>query len=322
MPEAPATPAAGTVEPVPGSQKPPETTPPTTETKPEETSATPPTPEEEAAEFDVKNVKKEGDKLVWRVDPEDPKSSVYTGKDFDELLSNVAAGIKAKDSYIRQNKATKIVADKTAFDPSKTKEEHFPELAEIEEEVVKAYAKHGITPEMFRWGKKEWREYEIDNGALDALRMSQQIDRANQEIQTRYAQVNLAQINKSILDDETEAVQEMVEELGIDPEEDGFDFLEVLNRVWADDKNKRNGGILKNGRIVREAEKELRKIATEKLKSQTRRQTDEEVAKANLEKEKAGTVESPTKPAKPTPKTPATTEDALKEVLAEFQKKK
>lgn len=285
------------------------------------------------AKVDFENIRQEDDgTLTWVVNPQDKRSTVYKGKDLNELLSNAAKGISEKDAYIGKLRTGRISDDAakfrkqsvtTAEEPS---DQHFPEYGEIAQDVVKKHAKSlGVTEEMMAWGDDKWREFEQEHGALTALRKSQAVERLKGEIEAQYAKVNVVRINNEIISEETKAVEELLVANDIDPDEDGFDYFEILQKVVDDKGNLKSSGLLRNGRIVAEAAKQISKITGSKVRATVTQKTDEDQAKAREDRKKAGGVipaskkpvdRDSTKGSKP----PKSMDDAVSEAVRMYEK--
>jgi len=301
---------------------------------------TPPAPEAPPAQEQVPEAPKEEEVLPEGVEKgEDGQlvitegSTVYKGKDLNELLSNVRKGISEKDKYISQlkSKATvKVPDDMRGRKVVEGEEESLiesdlkaPDREEIFREIFdQAVKRHNLDPAKFRWTNQQWRDY-ADQGGLRDFEVSNEIQRirqvwgeVNSVTDAKYSEQNVSYINESILDEETERVRELLAESGV--EQSDFDYREVLERVYSNPKNKNALGVLRSGTITAEAVKEIRKIAGPKEKSALQKKLEEDIARGKKAK---GEVKEPTPSAAPfkeSPKPPANYDDAHAKALKMF----
>jgi hypothetical protein len=272
--------------------------------------------------------------MVWVVDPADPQSTVYRGRDEAELLKNVREGVRAKDAFIRELRSQSItsanadvareldVAAQRALDASPVEDEtKAPDYRDVATAVLKKYEKLGVQPEMLSWGDEQWHQLESEKGSLASLRMAQRVEAVKAEIDQRYAEVNVSILNRKILEDETQAVVEMLAEEGIDPSRDGFDFHKLVREVVAEPKNKLANGVLRNGRVVREAQRVISRISKDKAVRVAQSKNDAEQARSRAARELAGSVETGERPPAPKPagRTLKTTDDVVDEILREHK---
>jgi len=266
---------------------------------------------------EIKSIVKDAEgNFVWIADPTDPKSTVYKGKDIDELLANAGKGIKEKDSYIGKLKSEGLIASKPRVEPEAKTE--FPEYGVLLDAVMKELR---VDPKLLQYTDEDWKAVEEQMGVRKALRLEQTIQQAKQIADQRYAEANVAAINESTLDEETEAIADILRDFGV-PEDTFVDtFKDILTRVMNEPNNFNKQGVRKNGRVVAAATKEIRKIVEGKTAGIIQKKTDEEIARARVLK--AGIKsDGPTRQAfnKPTEKEFKSTEDVVADILKELKK--
>jgi hypothetical protein len=289
--------------------------------------------EESESGLDLENIQRgEDGSLTLVVNPDDPRSTVYKGKNITELMSNVAKGLKEKDTYINRLKANRVEEEASKFRNKATQEviesantAAFPEYGEIVADVMSKQGRQlGVTTEMLGWTDAQWQAYEAENGAHAVMRKSNAVERLNELIESKYAEVNVVKINNDIIADETKAVRELLVEEGIDPDEDGFDFYGLLEKVTGNKDNLKKTGLLKTGSIVAAAAREISKIAKSKAVKTVRKTTDEEQAKSREQRKRAGSVQSGSRKSVTdtrSNKPPKTMEEAVRQATAEWNKR-
>ncbi len=188
--------------------------------------------------------------------------SIYYGETKKEVIQNLIKGKVESDGYIRKIKASEKVKV-----PASIKEESFAEVTLPNEEelfdkhISTLTKKNGIEPAMLRYGREDWNKYQDDNSLRDyeiaELRQTvrETINKANELTASDMRVANVAFVNNHILDEETQAVREMLVVSGIDQEK--FDYEKVLEiAIKKRDKN----GILSSGAVTAEATKEIIRI--------------------------------------------------------------
>ncbi len=218
-------------------------------------------------------VSKEG-KLVWRVDPEDPNSTFYTGKDMKELMSNIRNGVKEKDATIKKIKAgdrvvaaedtiRKVMRGRTTQDA--------PEAPIPPPDMDVITRKHcdtnKINPAILNWSNQQWKDFAREKNleSWEVTELRQNINSIRVAATEEYSVKNTEYINGSILSGETAEVIDLLEKSGADP--DKFDFEKVLDAVIADANSFEESGLLKHGKIVKLAALEIARISKGKITS-------------------------------------------------------
>ena len=298
-------------------------TPPQEETLEEKTEAVP----EEVLTLELgKFIQKEGEEFIFK-DPENPEGTVYKDKSLDGLLGKVAQGQREKDSFINRLESERTLDTEKhrgrkppASEDDGAELEEFPDGQKILSEVAKA---NNFDPVMMTWGKKEWRDYEVENGAVETIEVKNLARKVQQEIEARLAEENAMAMNNIYLRDETSEVRTLITDLGIKPEEFAPKFDEVLERVYSDPKNFNKVGIRRTGVIVREAAKEAVKMAKAAMKASVEEEVNTEIATGKAKKVAVRTPGATGAPA--TDKKTATAKnlnEALERAKADFRKLK
>jgi len=218
----------------------------------------------------------EDGRFVFRVSDH----TVYKGSSLKELLENARKGFAEKDKTIIELK-TKTAQNRVREAPKATEGTTIepPSYEDTLNEVVREL---NIDPRMLTWTKEQWREYELENGAVFAAKEFNRVELAQQLARQRLDEKNIAYINNLTLEEETEEVRQLLKEFGVDPSE--FDYEKVLDVVWNDETAWKKNGVRKNGVIVRTAAKVIRDIAKAKIEKQVSAKKDEEIAKSRLQK--------------------------------------
>jgi hypothetical protein len=218
--------------------------------------------------------------------------SIYMGKGesmnekMNNLLRNMSKGISDKDAFIASGdfvrppkvKGGQLVDDSALEEPARLPPRH---------ELLKQIAeRNGIDPAMLSWDDDKWEEYEQEHGRRKTARLEQAVNAAREEAERQYNQLSVSVVNEDIINDETEHVRARIAEAGINLEKDGFNYEKVLQTVWNEPKNFKNG-VLRSGTIVSAAEREISRITTRKVREETRQQIDNEYQANRQTREKA-----------------------------------
>jgi len=265
---------------------------------------------------DFKNIRKIGNELVWIVDPEDEKSTVYKGKDFAGLLENVQKGLQAKDSYINELKSKGEMKSESSEEEAKEEEakegekktkkkpvkldvdieeEAFPDPQAIMQETLKRY---GLPEDVINWGKEQWREFEDENTASEAMVLRQKIDKAQDEARKQYDSHTARVLNNTQLKEESDAVANLLDQFDIDPQ--NFDFKAVLDEVHSNKDNFYENGIRRSGAIVSTSMKAIREYLQDSLTNKASSEVSLKFRKSldKVKQASKGTPKGQTPPAK------------------------
>jgi hypothetical protein len=285
-----------------------------------EEAKTPEVPEE----VDISDVTKlEDGSLELIVDPDDPRSTRYRGKDMKELFANIRKGAKEKDTFIHKLRSEQISADshrgKLVKKDDEESEVEFPKWGEI---LMSTAKENDVDPKMLGWNTAKWKEYADEQGLRDfeVIDIRDSVRRVNDIASARYNEGNVIAINDSMLDDETKQVKELVAELGVSEEFTADVYREILTQVMDDKANYKNGGVRKTGVIVKAAAKEIARLATAKSAKETKKKSDEAIA-SGKERKASLPADTPSRTTfkTPTSKPPATLDDALAELILEMK---
>ena len=296
----------------------------TTEETTEETTTTEEgttTETDGAAEISIKSITRDSKgNFEWRVNPDDENSTVYKGKTLDELFQNAAQGIGEKDSFIK-----KLQADGGKVGPSRKftgpevedgtgQKVDFPEYGQVLTDVAN---KAGVDIQMLTWSDEKWQELEQEKGTRAVLRMEDRVKQVKAQADAIFAEQNTEALNTYSLYEETEAVQNLLDEAKI-PATD-FDYDAILAKVHAEPNNFLKNGIRKNGRITAAVARAIAEIVTKRAKTEGRTETEEEIATARLKKGKAPAAPGRAAPtAAPRGVAPKNTKEALAQIKKEM----
>lgn len=249
---------------------------------------------------------------------------IYRGKTPQELIENMAKGLEAKETHIKNLETQRKVELPEKFAKGDTeptsKTVEAPDRETIYGKHAKAVQKRsGVDPAMFTWTNTQWREYADENGMRDFEVTQRQnlVHAALQEIDERtereYAEANVKFVNVRTVEDEDQSVRELIAEADIDVKD--FDYDAVLTRVFNDPNSKYQWGGLKPGRIVKEASKEIRRIQSGTSESVMRQKIEEDIAVGRKKKTRVRVGAGSTEQFKSTAKVPKDYEDALEQAI-------
>lgn len=193
------------------------------------------------------------------VDPSDPNSTVYKGKDEKELWGNVTNGFKAKDAYIRGVKTSGIAAKQPVVATPPAAPE-IPNESEIAEAMAKS---RGLDPKYLAFTDEDWRNYELDHGGYLTTKQSMLAEAiknsASQEANARTVEV----INHRQLDDEVKDLPELCDSFGVDVDE--IDWDAIFKKIQSNpSKYYRTDGTIRAGAFTREASLSILAASTAK----------------------------------------------------------
>lgn len=282
------------------------------------------TPDDTTVE--IKDVQQDTDgNLVFVVDPGNPKSTVYKGKNWDELFSNVRKGYSEKDNYIAELTAERLDPKSGKGKTLKGDVEDdiegikFPERGEAIQEELKRFKPLGVTEEMLSWGKQEWRDYEVENGATDTIEMKGYVKEVIQVADQHLAEGSVRVLNDKSLFDETDQVEGLLKKYKITGK-DGFDYDSILNATLNDPKSYFKSGIRRSGAIISAARDKIQDIVLERELKSGKTKSSEELANARIDKEKAKSeAGTKTEFKHESSKVPKNSAEAVKQVLEEYR---
>ena len=197
--------------------------------------------------------KREDNKLEWKTDPEDPKTTVYVGENLTELMLNIRKGISEKDSVIRKAKAEQVIKRPDRLPTDKKKEESADENMDLSEllpdrdKIFEAKFKDtGLEPNMANWDNKKWREYSDDKELRDfeVTEIKQRVYQIVQSAQTEYTEKSVEYLNAEKIEDATQNIRKFLSKKSVDPEEYVALYEQALSNAWHDKDSKRNGVIV------------------------------------------------------------------------------
>ena len=224
-------------------------------------------------------------------------STVYLGKDLDELWDNIGKGITSKDEQyaaLRREKTTKLgkdCADRHAQTDKEEEEEPLPDEQEVfQKALASALKQHPeVRPEMLRWTNEQWKEYqktnELEGWEIMDLRLGAKevVQKAQTVTNAQLNQSSALALNRQTIRDESEAISQLVEEAGLWEHFTEELFGQILERaVKVVNKN----GIIKSGAVTAEATKEITKMLKSNGKSAITKSLEAEAKKGDEAKSK------------------------------------
>lgn len=216
------------------------------------------------------------------LDKEDPNSSYYIFKNPQELVEKLAKAKLEADKALRVKSAENITRKTKAITQEETPIEkvEFPNEDKILKENL---VKRGVDPKYLSYTKEEWRAVENEDGVSTILDIRDAIREAKEETRNIVSKGNAVALNGMAVQESTEVIISELVDNKIS--EDDFDYEAVLERVRSNPENFKPGGVLKNGVIVKEANKEINKILRERVK----KEIDDEHLETEEKKEKLPT---------------------------------
>lgn len=258
--------------------------------------------------------------FVWKVNPDDPKSTVYVGNTLNELMKNVAKGIVEKDTYIGKLKTERLSPD--AVKGKRVTNDEADEVVNPQidmDRILTDVAKDfNIDPKFFRYTDEDWRNREQEVGAVVASREANRVEQALLQANQRYAEANIDFINDRSLDLETAQVEEVVREMGLEDEFTPEQYETILMEIYSNKENFRKNGLRKPGVVVKEVVKHLSKTFKENVSKHIATQKDEKLAAERLKKEKIRVVTKTKSTPQITEKAPKTIQEAAEQILKEL----
>ena len=277
--------------------------------------------------------------LELKVNPDDPDSTVYVGKDAKELIGNIRKGITEKDTYI--GKLKKEVTDKTFKVPERVvKSTDDGQASELEPPDIETFRREtyggltstlqaeGLTMDMLFWSDEKWDEYQTDKGLNDRrvgrLQTKAESIRKDAEMEARkqYGAENLKFLNGRKILEEDESVREFLNESGV-LESGKFtpdQYEAIIKKVTNDPAKHDKYGLLKSGAILLEVQRAVSKPMKDSITATLRKNLEDEIAKSDASKEKiksSGT--SGAKKHETINKPPSTYEEARERALKALQ---
>jgi len=273
------------------------------------------TAEEETVE--IKSIGKDAEgNFVWIADPSDPKSTVYKGKTIDELLDNAAKGIKEKDTYIGKLKSQGLIEATKKQAHEEPPNIQYPDKNKVYQEV---FQRSGIDPQFLSYTREQWKEHEKENGAVETMELKEAIRNAAKNAEAIYSQQNVVAINDENLDQETEAISEILKEYKISEEDFAEKYAEVLEAVHSNANNFSANGLRKQGRVVAQATIIIKAMAAGKTEEEIRKKIEEGAEKGREVKSGLkGSLKSAGPAGGPKEKTYKNTEEVVEDILAEM----
>lgn len=267
--------------------------------------------------------KDEEGNYVMLVNPDDPSYGVFKGKTPAELLQNMRKGKVDSENYIRELKIKQT--DSAIRDRMKSKQESEPlddiQIPDFDSILADAAKRLHVPPEMFGWGRQEWKEYAETEGALDAYEAKRAVEKAKQVAEAAYADANLNALNDINLREELTTVAELLTETGVQLDDINLD--DILSKIENDKSNFTKEGLRRHGRIVAAVTREISRLAAPKQERKVQQDVQRKIAEAAAKKKKAarttGDVPSRPKPTSTKEETYPTTEAAMRAALREYE---
>jgi hypothetical protein len=298
----------------------------TTEEKVEETAGQSEETQTTVTKEDVQEVQEEVDdgvekdedgNYVFKVDPENPKSTIYKAKTRKELFVKIAKGVKDKDIYIGELRSRQLSEEVKPVKDEESLEVTAPDYDGILENTFK---RAGVDKSVLNWTTEQWKDYELNNGGALTLKLMNLVEGAQAIAKEQVQKENVAFVNDTMLKEETEQVIELVKESGVEFTKD--DYRNILEAVESDkSKSYRSNGIRKQGIIVRMVSAKIRELAEDKAVKGYSTKKAEESAKNRLKKDEVTTVGKTKAEPKKQTALPKNFDEATAQILKELKHK-
>lgn len=249
---------------------------------------------EQTIELKSKHVSVNEDGLfVFRVDPEDPKSTFYTGKDMDELLEKVTEGIKEKDATLRKRKVSDRLRDADEHAERASKQDGESTTRDLipppdRNEIVRNAFKNADIPlTMVSMTDDQWVKFAEEKGFPEwkIVELRASIKETYAKAMDVYDDKNVQFVNSQMFQDDIAGIAEVLEASDVDPDE--FDLEAVVDEVRKNPANFKEGGVVRSGAFLKAAWLQIRKLEKPKSESKVRAKLNEEIARGEEEKSKA-----------------------------------
>lgn len=214
-------------------------------------------------------------------------NSVYKGTSIKEVMSKARKGAEEKDkaSFELDKTLRELKAKKAIREPEDDEREDEIQAPNESEIMRSTFQGTGLEPRMIQWDDDKWLAYAEEKGLRDFQinRMIEKVQKLAQEANQKLNTVTATWLNRTTLrSDITPAIQRMVAASGLDPEQFGTKYLEILQ-----DKQYRGAdGLLSSAKIIEAMHNEIVKMVKPARESALAKRTEEEKAKL-AEKKKA-----------------------------------
>ena len=247
------------------------------EVKPETVSKTQEQPKVETTSiFGTAVTKDDEGNLVWK---SPTGSTIYKGKNEQELFENMSKGTVAKDEYIAKLTAPKL--DNESITQLIDKQEKvstipFPDANKIYQSV---FQQSGLDPQMIQWGWDKWQQYAVDKGIPEVaiVELRQNVKQAQNFAEQEYSRQNAKAVNMETIEYEKDQIAELIKNTGVEFTQ--AQLNEVITKGWEG----RQQGLLVPGLITRLASQEI--LRAIQSKQQTTVAASTEQARIQAEKE-------------------------------------
>ena len=287
----------------------PETEQPSKESTEEKKSEKATTPEVE--ELDIEGLEKTDDGYTYTLG-----NSIYKGSSFREVMAKARKGAEEKDkaSLELDRSLRELRAKKAIHDPEELDEEEEIKAPSETEIYAAVFSGKGVEPRMMYWDDDKWLAYGEENSLRDFQlnRKMELVNKLKEEAINRLNAVTATWLNRtSLRADITPAIQRMVAASGLDPEQFGPVYLQILQ-----DKQYRGAdGLLSSAKIIEAMHNEIIKSVKPARESALEKKTAEEKAKLQEKKKNLGSGSTSVKP-KVNDKAPPNIAEASRRALA------
>lgn len=184
--------------------------------------------------------------------PNDPDSTVYTGKSEMEVLAQLAKGKAESDRAINDLKSRQ----------SEMEDEDVDDVAIPDERKLQLdfAGRNGVDPQFLTFSDEQWDDYAREHPAI-ANKMMNRVDQikqaAHNEVAKAQTEAEAISINGTLIDEEVAVIEESLQEQGLDPSKYVGIMTDVEKKVLADVKNYK-GGVLRPAVITNAFYKAIR----------------------------------------------------------------
>ena len=266
-----------------------------------------------APELDIEGLEKTDDGYEYT-----EGNSIYKGETIKEVLSKARRGREEKDKHsleldraLREERAKKAIRSPREDEEDDELEIKQPSQNEI---VNSVFQGSGLNPDMIGWSDQQWLSWGDEQGLREFQlnRMMQRVEKFKDDATKRMNEQTAVWLNRTTLkSDLTPAVQDMVAEAGVDPEEFGPIYLSVLKDKQYTDPS----GLLNTAKILRAMHREILKVVKPVREAAVTAKAKEEKAKLEEKKNALGSSGRTTVSTKVSQKQPVDIKEASRMAL-------
>jgi hypothetical protein len=267
---------------------------------------------EVAEEMDIEGLEKTDDGYTYSLG-----NSVYKGETVKEVMGKARKGVEDKDKASQEldRNLRELKAKRAIREPDELDDDDEITAPKENEIIASVFQNSGVEPRMMNWDDDKWLAYGEEKSLRDFQlnRMMEKVGKLKVEANQKLTAATSNWLNRTTLrSDITPAVQDMVTEAGVDPEQFGPIYLRILKDKQYTDAS----GLLNQSRILRAMHKEIMLVVKPAHESALAKKTAEEQKKLAEKKRALGSPGTTGVKVKPGTKEPADIREASRRALA------